>query len=471
MDQIPDNHSPEEVLARLLAKQFKIEHVIPSPMRSDLKDQQMSGSVEPLSMIQLKKVLLNNELYPWDQVIHTVTPTKVIVDEAIYTNMSPNYLLDVRNCNNMSSGNSDSYHHHHHHHPGMMSLLASGSNRYSSEINFVHSRLEERIARFYNKEDAIVFNSIYMANLSLITNLQAKPYDIIIFDSSNHKSLIDGCKLSGARLLPYTHNRMDQVEQMLCDLREKEKFFGKVFLVAESISSVYGDLFNLPVAKKLADMYQVSLVLDDGNGFGILGKRGKGIEEHYNMPGAVDIMSINFAKALGTSGGAIVGSRSALELVRMFGRNTGVAHMAPGTSCMIAIDALTKLEAQPHRITQLHDTIQYFRNRLKTAGFLRQHDQYSSCNSPIIPLHIGEERKALLLYRYLLRHGYYASVVMYPSVPLSEAQLHLSVTPQHEKQELDRFVQVLKEFEPRYSSTYCSDDNDYPIINLLSSRM
>ncbi len=298
----------------------------------------------------------------------------------------------------------------------------------------VHKELERRIAAFKSAEDAVTFSSGYVCNISVISALVHKG-DTILTDRLNHASIIDGCQLSGAKVKVFDHNDMAHLEILL-----KEPNQGNVLVVADGVFSMNGDIFNLPEASELCKKYGAILMIDESHSIGVIGKTGRGIEEHFDLPSsAVDVKMGTFSKAIPSQGGYVAGTRKIIDYLRHNTRGRLMSGANAPTSDAASIATLEVMEQEPERVQQLHNNTQYAKLKLKQASI----DTLDS-ETAIIPIWCGEERIAFEMTDYCISHGIYIQAVTFPVVPRKKAILRLAINTDHTKEQIDRMVEVME---------------------------
>jgi 8-amino-7-oxononanoate synthase len=300
----------------------------------------------------------------------------------------------------------------------------------------LHTRLEKAAARLKRRESACVFPCGYMANVGTISALLTRD-DAIVSDGSNHASIIDGCRLSGAKIFVYPH----------CDVRSLEAFlrrvcrkFAKVLVVTESIFSVGGTIAPLDEIVNVAKKYGAITMLDDAHATGVLGAHGRGGEELFNIEGSFDVIMGAFGKALGSQGGFIAGKKSIVNYLtntaRTFIYTTALAPPA-AAAALAAIDALEK---EPQRRARLHANIHHLGTLLVERGLAEEFPR-----TPIVPVAVGGERRSMEIQRRLLRQGIFVPAMRYPTVPKGKAMLRVSLSCLHSFVEIERLVDALEE--------------------------
>jgi len=254
--------------------------------------------------------------------------------------------------------------------------------------------------------------------------------------------LVQGCQLSGATLLRFRHNDLDDAAAAYDTIpRESLARGAGVYLVADSVFSMDGDLFDLPAAHRFCRERGVFMILDEAHGIACVGPTGRGIEEHFDMPSTVDLLLGNFSKGIPSTGGYATGDRRVIEFLRC-------GYAAPHTfssplspyHCGAACKALEILEREPEHVERLHRMSSRLRRELRRRGF-----DTGLSETPIVPLIVGSERDTLAVWRYLLDRGYFTGAVVAPAVGLGRARLRLIANAKHDPADVDAFVDCVSE--------------------------
>ena len=314
-----------------------------------------------------------------------------------------------------------------------------------------HLELECELAGWMQTEDAIVFSTGYQSNLGAISAL-LEPGDTVICDSGNHASILDGCKLSGARLRPFRHNRMDKLETMLERARDDES---PALVVVDGVFSMEGDLCDLPGIVELCDRFGARLMVDEAHGVGVLGARGAGACELFGLEESVDLRMGTFSKSLASCGGFIAGSAEAIEYLRISSRAFIFSASSVPAATGAALAALRIIRSEgPALFERLLDNSEYLREGFRRLGLKVIEPgtlpDGTPATTPVVPVVVGEDWQAVLLWKALYDAGVYTNVAIHPAVPPGGALLRTSLMATHERGHLDRaleaFEQVCGEF-------------------------
>jgi glycine C-acetyltransferase len=303
----------------------------------------------------------------------------------------------------------------------------------------LHIELEKRLARFKGAEDVITFQSGFTANLGAIPALVGKD-DVIFSDRLNHASIIDGCRLSGARIVAYDHNDATALEAAI---KENEGAYRRALLVTDGVFSMDGDVAPLPALCEVADKHGLMFMVDDAHGEGVLGKGGRGIVDHFGVHGKVDIEVGTLSKAFGVMGGLVAGDKVIVEWLRQRGRPflfSSAVTVPDAAACIAAIDLL---ESSTELVDRLWDNAKYFKAELRKLGF-----DTGSSETPITPVMLGEAPLAQQFSRELFENGVFAMSIGYPTVPKGKARIRVMISAAHDRddlgQGLDAFAKVGK---------------------------
>jgi 8-amino-7-oxononanoate synthase len=307
----------------------------------------------------------------------------------------------------------------------------------------LHVELEREIADWMGTEDALVFTTGYQANLGTIGTI-LEPGDTVICDSGDHASILDGCRLSGARLRPFRHNRMDKLEQML---ERAAGDGGGVLVVVDGVFSMEGDIAPLPEIVELCERHGARLMVDEAHAVGVLGERGAGTCELFELEDRVDLRMGTFSKSLASCGGFIAGPAEVIEFLKFSSRAFMFTAAAVPAAVGAALEAvrICRTEGGP-MFERLLDNAVYLHRGLSELG-LRVVDPTrlpdgSDAITPIVPVVVGEDWQAALLWKALFDAGVYTNVALHPAVPPGGALLRTSLMATHERDHLDHALEI-----------------------------
>jgi 8-amino-7-oxononanoate synthase len=308
----------------------------------------------------------------------------------------------------------------------------------------LHLELESELADWMGTEDAIVFTTGYQANLGCIGTI-LEPGDTVICDSGDHASILDGCRLSGARLRPFRHNRMDKLEAML---ERAAADGGGVMVIVDGVFSMEGDVCNLPAIVELCGRFGARLMVDEAHGVGVLGERGAGACELFGLEDEVDLRMGTFSKSLASCGGFIAGSEEVIEYLRISSRSFIFSASSVPAAIGAALEALRVIRSEgPELMAQLLGNAAYLRQGFRDLGLRvvepgRLPDG-TEATTPVVPVMVGEDWQAVLLWKALFDAGVYTNVAIHPAVPPDRALLRTSLMATHEREHLDRALETI----------------------------
>ena len=310
----------------------------------------------------------------------------------------------------------------------------SGAVRTISGTMSLHLELERRIAQFKHTEASVVFQSGFTANAGTVSSILG-PEDHIISDSLNHASIIDGCRLSRAKIHVFPHKDTTAAAQLLEELAEKP---GRKLLITDGVFSMDGDIAPLPALVAVAERHGAIMMIDDAHSSGVLGSNGRGTVDHFGLQGHVDIQVGTLSKAIGVLGGYVCGSKDLIEYLYHRARPFLFSTSHPPGVAAACIAAFQILEEEPERIERLWDNTLYYKASLKSAGF-----DTGESETPITPILVGEARTAHAFSAQLFENGLLATGIGYPTVPEGKARVRTIVTATHTREMLDRAVEIL----------------------------
>jgi 8-amino-7-oxononanoate synthase len=298
----------------------------------------------------------------------------------------------------------------------------------------LHVELEERLAKFMHKEEALVYSTGMQTNLGTISSLVNKG-EYIIIDRSVHASIVDGCRLSFGRTVKYEHNNMEDLERTLSNLDPE----APKLIVTDGVFSMEGDIAELPRLVELAKKYKARIMVDDAHSIGVLGATGAGTAEHFGLTDQVDITMGTFSKSFASIGGFIVGDAEVVEYVKHFSRTMIFSASIPPSSAAAVMAALEIMQQEPERRTRLWDITHRVHRELKGLGF-----DLGTTQTPIVPVLIGDEMQCFQFWKMLTEQGIFANAAIPPAVAPGQALIRTSYTANHTDAQIDR---VLETFE------------------------
>jgi 8-amino-7-oxononanoate synthase len=294
----------------------------------------------------------------------------------------------------------------------------------------IHIELERRLAKLVGKDGALCYSTGFQVNLGVVSVLAGRQ-DYLLLDELDHASIIEGSRLSFSKVLKFKHNDMKALE---AKLKRCEPDSIKL-IVVDGIFSMEGDIINLPELVKLATKYKGNVMVDDAHSIGVLGKNGSGTADHFGLTKKVDLIMGTFSKSLASLGGFIAADKEVINYIKHNSRSLIFsASMTPASAASV-LAALDIMESEPERIANLWSVTNYALKNFKDAGF-----NTGKSESPIIPLFIRDDIKALKLTQILLTEGVFVNPVVSPAVPKEDSLIRFSLMATHTHKQVDEAV-------------------------------
>lgn len=297
----------------------------------------------------------------------------------------------------------------------------------------LHLELERRMAAFKGVDAAITFQSGFAANLATIPALVGKE-DVIFSDELNHASIIDGSRLSGARIVRYSHCDPADLD---AKIRENQGSYRRALAITDGVFSMDGDVAPLDQVYTVTSAHDVMLMVDDAHGEGVLGRGGRGIVEHFHLHGKVDIEVGTLSKAFGVVGGVSAGSPVVVDWLRQRGRPFLFSSAVPAADAAGCLAALDLLEESTELVDRLWENARFFKQELKTWGF-----NTGVSTTPITPIMLGEAPLAQQFSRELFEQGVFAMAIGFPTVPKGKARIRVMISAAHTQPDLEKGLEV-----------------------------
>lgn len=291
----------------------------------------------------------------------------------------------------------------------------------------LHLELEEKLAAFKGVEAAISFQSGFISNQAVIPTLTGAG-DVIFSDELNHASIIDGTRLSKAKVVRYRHNDVANLEAKI----KNETAVRRRLIITDGVFSMDGDIAPVPDIVAIAEKYDALTMVDDAHGEGVLGNAGRGIADHFGLPGRVDIEIGTMSKAFGVVGGYVAGKKKIVDFLRQRARPflfSSAVTPADVAACIAAVDILT---ASDELVAKLWNNTKYFKGKMAALGF-----NLGDSVTPITPVMIGDTAKAQALSRQLFEAGIFAMAITFPTVPKGRERLRLMMSATHATEDLN----------------------------------
>jgi 8-amino-7-oxononanoate synthase len=298
----------------------------------------------------------------------------------------------------------------------------------------LHRELEETIARFKGTEDAVTYSSGYVTNLSAISTMVGR-HDVVISDKLNHASIVDGCLLSGADMVRFKHNDMADLERCL----QKADSTATKLVVVDAVFSMDGDIIDLPTTSALCKKYGAWLMVDEAHSIGVLGKTGRGIEEHFGLEGAIDLKMGTLSKTIPSVGGYLAGSKDLMHMFRHASRAFIFSAALPPAQAAAAKAAFEVILDEPERVETLRGNAAHFIEGLKQLGFDTMRSE-----TAIVPVLCGTDERAFMVTKYCQQENIFVLPVVSPAVPEGLARLRATVLAAHTRDDIDTALAVME---------------------------
>ncbi len=317
--------------------------------------------------------------------------------------------------------------------------VGSGAVRTIAGTMRIHLELEEKIAAFKGVEACVVFQSGFTANAGTVSSILGKD-DFILSDELNHASIIDGARLSRAKIKVFRHKDVAHAEELLKEIQNEP---GRKLVITDGVFSMDGDIGPVKELSDLCDKYGAIMMVDDAHASGVLGRNGRGSVDHFDCTQRVDVQVGTLSKAIGALGGYVCGSRDLIDYLYHRARPFLFSTSHPpsvAASCMAAFDIL---ESEPERIERLWSNTKYFQQQLSEAGFDIGGRSTPKSETPITPILVGDGRKTMDFSRALFEQGLMATGIAFPTVPEGKARVRCIMTSEHTKKQIDKALEIL----------------------------
>jgi glycine C-acetyltransferase len=323
--------------------------------------------------------------------------------------------------------------------------VGSGAVRTVSGTMSIHMELEEKIARFKKTEACVVFQSGFAANAGTVSAILGKD-DFIISDELNHASIIDGARLSRAKIKVFRHKDTAHAEELLKEIANEP---GHKLIITDGVFSMDGDVGPLPALCDLAEKYGAIMMVDDAHASGVLGKNGRGTPDHFNVHGRVDVQVGTLSKAIGALGGYVCGSKELIDFLYHRARPFLFSTSHPPSVAATCIAAFDVLEQEPELMDKLWANTRFFKKELGLLGFNIGGSITPASETPITPIIVGEGRLAMEFSRELFNEGVFTPGIAFPTVAEGKARLRTIMTATHTHDQLTKALEVLKKVGTR----------------------
>ena len=317
--------------------------------------------------------------------------------------------------------------------------VGSGAVRTIAGTMRIHMELEEKIARFKGVEACVVFQSGFTANAGTVSSILGKD-DFILSDELNHASIIDGARLSRAKIKVFRHKDVEHAEELLKEIQHEP---GHKLVITDGVFSMDGDIGPVGALAYLCEKYGAIMMVDDAHASGVLGRNGRGSVDHFGCTQRVDVQVGTLSKAIGALGGYVCGSRDLIDYLYHRARPFLFSTSHPPSVAASCIAAFDILENEPERIERLWSNTRYFQEQLTHAGFDIGGRTTPKSETPITPIIIGDGRKTMEFSRAVFEQGVMATGIAFPTVPEGKARVRCIMTSEHTRAQIDKALEIL----------------------------
>ncbi|ARB39517.1 MULTISPECIES: glycine C-acetyltransferase [Mammaliicoccus] len=369
--------------------------------------------------------LKDNGLYNEIDVVEGANGAEITIGGKNYINLSSNNYLGLATDEDLKKAAKDAIDSH---------GVGAGAVRTINGTLDLHRELEETLAQFKGTESAIAYQSGFNCNMAAISAVMNKN-DAILSDELNHASIIDGCRLSKAKIIRVNHSDMDDLRAKAKEAVESGQY-NKVMYITDGVFSMDGDVAKLPEIVEIAEEFGLITYVDDAHGSGVMGK-GAGTVKHFGLQDKIDFQIGTLSKAIGVVGGYVAGTKDLIDWLKVASRPFLFStSLAPGDTKAIT-ESVKKLMASTELHDKLWDNANYLKEGLKAKGFDIGHSE-----TPITPVIIGEEKKAQTFSKRLMDEGVYAKAIVFPTVPRGTGRVRNMPTAAHTKEQLDQAIDI-----------------------------
>jgi glycine C-acetyltransferase len=317
--------------------------------------------------------------------------------------------------------------------------VGSGAVRTIAGTMRIHMELEEKIAHFKGVEACVVFQSGFTANAGTVSSILGKE-DFILSDELNHASIIDGARLSRAKIKVFRHKDVEHAEELLKEIQHEP---GHKLVITDGVFSMDGDIGPVGALAYLCEKYGAIMMVDDAHASGVLGRNGRGSVDHFGCTQRVDVQVGTLSKAIGALGGYVCGSRDLIDYLYHRARPFLFSTSHPPSVAASCIAAFDILESEPERIERLWSNTHYFQEQLTHAGFDIGGRTTPKSETPITPILIGDGRKTMEFSRAIFEQGLMATGIAFPTVPEGKARVRCIMTSEHTQAQIDKALEIL----------------------------
>lgn len=317
---------------------------------------------------------------------------------------------------------------------------SAGASRLISGTMRLHNDLEDKIAQFEEKPAAVLFTTGYCANVGAITSLVSEG-DAVILDRLNHASIVDAARLSRAKLYVYPHNDLDKLEGVL----KRGKHHRRRLIVTDGVFSMDGDLAPLPQIVELARKYEAYTMVDEAHGTGVIGPKGRGVSEHFNVEDKIDIIMGTLSKAVGSLGGFVVGDSALIEFLKNKARSFIYTTALPPAVCAASLTGLDIIQNEPEIRKHYWESVEWLKRELRQMGFDLMNTQ-----SHIIPVLIKDPVKTMEISKHLYQNGILIPAIRIPTVPKNTNRLRITIMATHSREDLNHLLNAMQDVKKKF---------------------
>ncbi|MGZ3836845.1 MAG: serine palmitoyltransferase [Mucilaginibacter sp.] len=379
---------------------------------------------EKIAQFQDANLIREMGLYPYFRPIESGQDTEVIIDNKRVLMFGSNSYLGLTSHPKIKEASKkaiDKY-----------GTGCAGSRFLNGTLD-IHIELENRLAKYVNKEAAVLFSTGFQVNLGVLSSITGRN-DYLILDEYDHASLIDGSRLSFSKVIKYAHNDMEDLQRKLSILPEEA-----VKLIAvDGIFSMEGDIVKLPEIVQIADKFGANIMVDDAHSLGVIGHNGAGTASHFGLTDEVDLIMGTFSKSLASLGGFIASDAVTIDYLKHRARALMFSASMPPGSVASVIAALDIIESEPERIAKLWDNTNYAMKLLLEEGF-----DLGPTESPILPIYVRDNEKTFLVTKHLQDSGIFVNPVVSPAVPSDSSLLRFSLMATHTFEQIEEAVEKI----------------------------
>lgn len=317
---------------------------------------------------------------------------------------------------------------------------SAGASRLVSGTMQLHADLEDRIARFEEKQAAILFTTGYTANVGAITSLVGEE-DTVILDRLNHASIVDAARLSRAKMQVYPHKDMEKLEAIL----KRSQKYRRRLIITDGVFSMDGDMAPLPEIVSLARKYEAYTMVDEAHATGVIGAKGRGASEHFNIEDELDIIMGTLSKAVGSLGGFVVGEHSLIEFLKNKARSFIYTTALPPGVCTASIAGLDVIEHEPEFRKKYWEKVNLLKKELLGLDF-----DLMGTETQILPVLVKDAQKTMEISLYLYEMGILIPAIRIPTVPKNTNRLRISIMATHTLEDLDKLINAMKKVKNKF---------------------